>query len=333
MRRAGILIVGLLGGCFTKALWSGSSKPPPDPRPSGEAACALDLATPVAGRSLSFAVGRPEPRAPKRMGIEMGRGRTRLHLRRPFALAFAGGDLIDGRTPLSPESITVTFAQTRTSDGTRRAPALLRIEGSVPPDFASRVERCEEPAEPRTLDEVEDPRLRVQLGRGVDTLVGQFARAAPNEVIAWRGVEGPGDWRDALDEAHRSGSLAPLAPYRVIVRLWRGGAATCYRLRLDDIVLLSGIRFTGERFAWEGLFIASLELPDDAPAAAAILPSRLVYREYKQDPKSASAVIWRVLATPVAVAADLAVDGAIDAAADWLAEHDEAASITRPRKK
>lgn len=333
MRGAGILVLGLFSGCITQALWSNASKPPPDARPSGEAECALELATPVAGKSLSFAVGPPEPHAPKRMGIEMGRGRTRLHLRRPFALAFAGGDLLDGRTPLSPESVTVTFAQTRTSDGTRRDPALLHIEGNVARDFGSRVERCEEPAEPRTMDDVEDPRIRVQLGHGVDALVGQYARAVPNDVIGWRGVEGPGDWRDALDEAHRTGSLAPLSPYRVIVRLWRDGMTAGYRLRLDDVVLLSGVRFTGERFAWEGLFIASLELPADAPAATASLPSRLVYKEYKQDPKSASAVIWRVLLTPVTVAADLALDATGNAAAEWLEEHDEAASITRPRKK
>jgi len=329
MRGAGLLLVLLLSGCFTKALWSKSSEPAAPPKPTGEAECALDLAAPAPGsRSLSFAVGNPEPKAPKRMSIEMGRGRTCLLLRRPFSLSFAGIDLLEGHTAFPPGRVTVRFAQTRTENGTRRDPALLVIAGSVPDDFRARIEPCEDAEELHPLDEVGDPDVRVQLGHAIDALAGLVEEVRPTDVIAWRRVDGPGDWLDALDEAHQSGSIAPLQPYRVVARRWRDGQTTCYRMRLEDVVVAANMKFSGGDYEWAGLWIASLELPEDPAPAASDIASRLLYAEYKQEGKSAMADVWRVLLTPVALAADYGVAGL----EDWLEDGEEECSITRPRK-
>lgn len=333
MRGAALPLVVLLSGCITKALWSTPPDPPPSPKAAGRAECALDLATPAPGsRSLSFAVGKPDPEAPKRMSIEMGRGRTCLLLRRPFALAFAAADVLNGRTAFAPGSVAVSFAQTRTKHGTRRDPALLRIDAKVPDDFRSRIERCEDVEEHHSLDEVGDPDVRMRLGRGIDTLVGMLTEVGPTDVVAWRTVDGPGDWRDALDEAHRTCSLAPLRPYRVVARMWHDGTASCYRMRLEDVVVAGNMSFKGSDCEWTGLWIASLELPQVPAPAAADIPSRLLYAEYKQEGASASAAVWRVLLTPVTLAADFGIASGESWLGSWLEEHDEQASITRPRK-
>jgi hypothetical protein len=333
MRRAAIVLVGLLSGCVTKALWSTSSAERPPPEPAGKAECELDLAAPAPGsRSLSFAVGKPVPKAPKRMSIEMGRGRTCLLLRRPLALAFAGTDLVEGRTGFAPERVTVSFAQTRTKQGTRRSPALLQIEGPVPAELRARIERCEDPGERQPLDDVVDPDVRMRLGHAIDTLVGMVTEVRQSDVVAWRATEGPGDWRDALDEAHRTCSVAPLVPYRVVVRVWRNGGTSCYRMRLEDVVLAANITFRGGRYEWNGLWVASLELPEGPARGSAGIPSRLEYAEYNQEGKSAMADVWRVLLTPAAVAADLGLAGAASWADDWLESQDEETSITRPRR-
>jgi hypothetical protein len=327
MRRAGLLVLGILGGCFTKALWSGSAAPPP--KRAGEAECPLDLAVPVAGsRSLSFAVGAPQTAPPKRNRIEMGRGRNVLLLRRPFAFSFVGTDLVEGRTPLPPERITVNFVQTRTEDGTRRDPALLRVQGPVPEAFTARVERCGEPRERRTLDDVEDRNLRIQLGHGADALVALAAARTGTDVVAWYGVDGPGDWQAALREAQGTGSLAPVDPYRVTVRLWCGGTDSWFRLRLSDVVLAANMAFEGGRYTWEGLWVAALELPTGTAARSTGIPSRLHYAEYKQEGKSAGDVAWRALLTPLALAGDFGIAGM----EGWLAEDDESIAVTRPRK-
>jgi len=318
MRGLGLLLLGLLSSCITRALWSAPS-PGPEPKLVGEAECELALASVPRSESLAFSVEAP-PKPPKRMGIELGRGRTRLLLRNPYLLSFAGTDLLDGKTPLKPERVTVNFAQTRTKHGTRRDPALLRIEGKVPASFASRIEHCEDPEGRRTLEEVREPDLRVQLGHGIDALVALAAEPELGDVIAWCGVEGPGtDWRTALDLARARGSLAPLDPYRVVVRRWRGGAATCYRLRLDDVVLASSMSFAGSRYTWEGLWICSLELPEGPAETSVAIPARLRYREYKQE--GSGDLWWRVLLTPAALAADYGI-ASLD---HWLEENDDSA--------
>lgn len=330
MRRAGILLLGLLCGCITKALWSGQAITPRPPRRAGEVECELALGTPaLRSRTLAFAVTPPGKNAPKRMRTEVGRGRTCLLLRSPYAFSFAGSDILEGRTPLEPGHVTVNFAQTRTKNGTRRDPALLRIEGQTPSAFVSRIERCGEPAERHPLDEVDDPDLRIQLGHGMDALVALAAGARSADAVGWYGVEGPGAWQDAIGEACEKGSLAPLDPYRVIARLWRNGQASCFRLRLEDVVLASHMSFSRVSYTWEGLWIAALELPTGPATASAGIPSQLCYTEYKEHGKSYGGVVWRALLTPAALAADFGVAG-LD---DWLLAQSDDVSAPREKKR
>lgn len=317
MRGAGLLLLGLLCGCITKALWTAPSEPKP-PRLAGEAECDLDLVAPTGDRTLAFAVTPPATTPPRRMKTELGRGRTCLLLRNPYSLSFAGACVLKGETPFRPERINVNFAQTRTQHGTRRDPALLRIEGALPGAMASRIERCEEPAGRRTLEEVRDLGLRVQLGHGIDVLVSLAHDPRPTDVVAWCGVEGPApDWRAALDLARAMDSLAPLDPYRVVVRRWRDGGSACYRLRLADVVLAAQMSFAGGRYTWEGLWISSLELPKGPATASAGIPSRLRYTEYREEGKG-SDVAWRVALTPLALAADYGI-ASLD---DWIEGQD-----------
>jgi len=326
MRGTRFLLLGLLAsGCITKALWTTPSKPKA-PKLAGETECDLDLAAPGVEPALAFAVTAPKA-PPKRMRTELGRGRTRLFLRSPYSLSFAGTCILKGNTSFRPGSVTVNFAQTRTKEGTRRDPALLRIEGPMPDAVASRIEPCDEPPVRRTLEQVHDPDLRVLLGHGIDTLMS-LVDPKPADVIAWCGVEGPApDWRASLDLARARDSLAPLEPYRVVVRRWRDGASTCFRLHLADVILASEMSFQQGRYTWEGLWICSLELPEDAETASAGIPSRLRYTEYKLEGNGKD-IVWRVLLTPVALAADLEL-ARLD---DWL-DSDPYDTSARARKR
>jgi hypothetical protein len=318
MRGAAVLLLLVLPGCLTRALWSGHGAAPPPPKVRGELECALALAAPAEGSTrLAFAVA-PPAHPPKRMEIELSRGRTCLLLREPFSLSFAGTEILDGRTAFPPERVTVHFAQTRTKKGTRRDPALLRVEGTLPDTFSARVEPCEAPQMRHSLEEVRDEDLRVQLGHGIDTLLSTRVDPRPGDAVAWCGVEGPGDWREALDLAWARASLAPLEPYRVIARLWRDGKATCYRMPLSDVILASHMALAGSDYTWEGLYVCSLELPQKAAAPARTIPARLRYTELKEQPKDPD-LAWRVALTPLALAGDYGI-ARIDS---WLDAEDD----------
>jgi len=337
VRAVGLLAVGfLLCGCVTKALWA-PNRTHAHPRLAGEAECAVErIVEPRAPRpSIAFAITPPEDRPPKRMRRAFDAGWTWLFLRDPFAFSFAGRDLLQGCTPLRPGRVTVGFAQTRLSDGgVRRAPALLRIEGTVADgDLAACVERVPDRGAPgEELDALDDRDLRVRLGHGVDTLLELAEGPAPLETFAWIGVEGPegltDDWRGPLEEALRQQSREPLRPYRVIVRRRRaGGDLSCFRVPLAVVVVAAQISFAEEagsrRWTWEGLWIGELAAPDEEATPTAwqdVAQAHLHYQEYKQDPKyGAKGVIWRTLLTPLALTADYGI-GAID---DWLHEEDE----------
>ncbi len=275
------------------------------------------------------------------MRKDLSAGRTWLRLRDPFALSFAGSDLLRGQTPFRPEQVSVDFAQTNLAEGgVKRDPALLRLEGTIPRDaIASRVERVPQPAgEPRGLDQVSDRDLGVLLGHGMDTLVPMAEGSMPADVFTWFAVEGPAgpanDWRTALGLAQARGSLAPLLPYRVIVRRWRAmelGGPACFRVPLMDLVVASqmsiGTEEGGSRWTWEGLWIGALEPPADAASSADDVPSLLRYREYKQDEKyGTKGVLWRTLLTPLALTADYGI-WSID---DWLHRNDDDAPEPPP---
>jgi len=330
MRGAGILLLAICAsGCVTRALWEPRASYK-KPRPAGKADLGIErrVEEPAPLRTVAFAIEPPPKPAPKRMRKDLAAGRTWLRLKDPFSLSFAGGDLLRGQTPFRPERVSVEFAQTNLAEGgVTRDPALLRLEGAIPRDaIASRVERIPQPeGEPRGLDHVADRDLRVLLGHGMDTLVPIAQGSLPADVFAWFGVEGPSgpgaDWRAALGLARARGSLAPLLPYRVIVRRWRTmelGGPTCFRVPLADVVVASQMSVAPDgRWTWEGLWIGALEPPAEAASSADDVPSLLHYREYKQDEKYGTAgVLWRTLLTPLALGADYGI-WSID---DWLNE-------------
>jgi len=333
MRAAG-LVVGLLAcGCVTKALWK-PSRGHLHPRLMGEVDCAVErIVEPAAPRpAVVFVITPPEERPPSRLRRAVAAGQTSLFLRDPFAFSFAGSDLLQDRTALRPERVTLVFAQTRLSDGgVKRAPALLRIEGTVAEgDLAERVEQVPDSGLPaEELDALADRDLRVRLGRGVDILVELAVGAAPLETFTWLGVEGPAGltdgWRAALEEALRQRSREPLRPYRVIVRRRRAGEDPgCFRVPLADVVVAAQIlRGEGRRWTWEGLWIGEFGAPADGALPTAwqdVAQACLTYREYKQDPKYGTAgALWRTLLTPLALTADYGIE-AID---DWVHEEDE----------
>lgn len=330
MRGTGVLLLALCASaCVTRALWKPQASHR-KPRPAGEADLAIERRAeePARPGSVAFAIEPPAKKAPKRMRKDFSLGRTWLRLRDPFALSFAGTDLLEGRTPFLPERIAVDFAQTNLDGGgVKRDPALLRLEGSAPRQaITSRIERVPQPpGEPRGLERVADRDLRVLLGHGMDTLLPIAEVPMPSDVCSWFGVEGPAeDWRAALGLAQARGSLAPLLPYRVIVRRWRAmenGGPCCFRVFLADIVVASQMAVAPEgRWTWEGLFMGALEPPGEGAGPADRLPSLLVYREYKQDPKyGTTGVLWRTLLTPLALGADYGI-WSID---DWLHRNDD----------
>lgn len=332
MRGPAVLLLAICAsGCVTRALWK-PQESHRKPRPAGEADLAIERrAVPLAPPgAVVFAIEPAAKAGPKRLRKDLSAGRTWLRLRDPFALSFAGTDLLERRTPFLPERIAVDFAQTRLSEGgVKRDPALLRLEGRVPRDaFASRVEPLPQPSgEPRGLDHVADRDLRVLLGHAMDTLLPLAEDAMPSDVCSWFGVEGPAeDWRAALGLAQARGSLAPLLPYRVIVRRWRAmenGGPCCFRVPLADVVVAAQMAVAPEpggfRWTWEGLWMGAFESPGEG-APAHDLPSLLRYREYKQDEKYGTAgVLWRSLLTPLALGADYGIYS-LD---DWLDRDDD----------
>ena len=330
MRGAGIVLLAIcVSGCVTRALWEPRSSYR-KPRPAGAADLSIErlVEDPAPRRAVAFAIEPPAKAAPRRMRKDLAAGRTWLRLKEPFSLSFAGGDLLEARTPFRRDRVSVELAQTNLEEGgVRRDPALLRLEGAIPrEEIAARVERVPQPeGEPRGLDHVADRDLRVLLGHGMDTLVPITEGSMPADVFTWFGVEGPSgpgaDWRAALGLAQARGSLAPLLPYRVIVRRWRAmelGGPACFRVPLADVVVASQMSVSPEgRWTWEGLWIGAVEPPAEAVTSADGLPALLRYREYKQDGKyGTTGVLWRTLLTPLALTADYGI-WSID---DWLRE-------------
>lgn len=318
----------LAAGCATKALWS---HPPIEDRLSerGRVVCeVVSVArTPAADRTvarLAFEPKRPPRGLPRRLAEDVRKGRTWLELSVPTGISCAAYSLLAGRRPFTATHATVRFGQCELRNHrVLKELALLRIEGRTDPAaLAASCVRIGDPGlEVETLGSIEDPALRSLIGHG---LQGQMALLAAEES-GWRELDSvefagvvdetgrPVAWREALLEACAAESLAGLEPLSLVARHWRvGRGASWFRVPFPQILLLSQMRIDGSAFVWEGLWYATMARPH-AEVVAPAVPMRLEYVEYREDaPFGAGEIAWRLLLTPVALAADYAACSLVD---------------------
>lgn len=276
------------------------------------------------GLALSVRYDKANP--PERLSKDFQQGRGWLRIEKPRGFSFAVHDLLRREHVFVPGDASITFAQQRraSSSRPRREPALLRLEGDIhPDDIAPHLEVVPDPGfEIRGLGSFDDEDIRVLLGRGIDLLVGMAPPEAGGtdeyDTREWVAVvDGQGaevELTDALAEARRAVSLAPLRDHRVIVRRWRPRArprSTFFRVRLEHVLLASQMaakRKGGKyHWIWEGLWEGRME-----PAPAKIVPPgwedppRLTvsYKEYKEE-RRAGRAFWETLMSPLALGADV----------------------------
>lgn len=276
------------------------------------------------GLALSLRYDKANP--PERLSREFQEGRGWLRIEKPRGFSFAVHDLLRREHVFVPDDASVTFAQRRNAPAgrARREPVLLRLQGKLHSDeIAPHLEVVPDPGfEVQGLGAFDDEDIRVLLGRGIDLLVGMAPPEAGGtdeyDTREWVTlIDGQGAevaLTDALAEARRAVSLAPLRDHRVIVRRWRPRArprATFFRLRLEHVLLGSqmAVKRRGGQYhwIWEGLWEGRME-----PAPQKIVPPgwedppRLTvhYKEYKEE-RQAGRAFWETLMSPLALGADV----------------------------
>jgi hypothetical protein len=276
------------------------------------------------GLALSVRYDKANP--PERLARDFRQGHHWLYIRKPRGFSFAIHDLLRREEVFLPRAASVTFAQQRnvSSSGRRREPVLLRLEGTIASDdIAGYLEVVPDPGlEVRGLGSFENEDIRVLLGRGIDLLVGMAPPSAGGtdeyDTREWVAViDGQGTevgLTDALAEARRAVSLAPLRDHRVIVRRWRPRArprATYFRVRLEHVLLAAQMaarrRGAEYHWVWEGLWEGRMEpAPATVEAPGWDDPPRLTvhYKEYRQESQAGRA-FWETLISPLALGADV----------------------------
>jgi hypothetical protein len=276
------------------------------------------------GLALSVRYDKANP--PERLSKDFQKGHSWLHIENPRGFSFAVHDLLRREQVFLPSEASFTFAQQRdpSSKRERREPTLLRLQGDIHwDDIAAQLEVVPDPGlEVRGLGSFDNEDIRVLLGRGIDLLVGMAPPSAGGtdeyDTREWVAlIDGQGkevELADALDEARRAVSLAPLRDHRVIVRRWRPRArprATFFRMRLEHVLLAAQMatkrRGAEYHWVWEGLWEGRM---DRAPAPVEPPgwddPPRLTvqYKEYRQE-RYAGRAFWETLMSPLALGADV----------------------------
>ncbi|MHC4818975.1 MAG: hypothetical protein ACYTF8_13065, partial [Planctomycetota bacterium] len=263
---------------------------------------------------------------PERLSKDFQKGHRWLHIENPRGFSFAIHDLLRREQVFLPSEASFTFAQQRnaSSSGRRREPVLLRLEGDIhSDDIAAHVEVVPDPGfDVAGLESFDNEDIRVLLGRGIDLLVSMAPPSAGGtdeyDTREWVAlIDGQGaavELTDALNEARRAVSLAPLRDHRVIVRRWRPRArprAAFFRVRLEHVLLASQMaakRRGGEyHWVWEGLWEGKMEqapTPIEPPGWEDAPRLTVHYKEYRQD-RYAGRAFWETLMSPLALGADV----------------------------
>ncbi|MHC5029292.1 MAG: hypothetical protein ACYTGI_03175 [Planctomycetota bacterium] len=321
------ILLALLAACSTSPEKADMKKARPATKTLRQAELKIDRVSRIPdplGLALSVRYDKANP--PERLSKDFQKGNNWLHIENPRGFSFAIHDLLRREQVFLPREASFTFAQQRSASSSkrRREPVLLRLEGTIhSDDIAPHLEVVPDPGlEVRGLGSFDNEDIRVLLGRGIDLLIGMAPASAGGtdeyDTREWVALtDGQGtevDLTDALDEARRAVSLAPLRDHRVIVRRWRPRArprATFFRVRLEHVLLaaqMAAKRKGGEySWVWEGLWEGKMQ-----PAPAPIEPPgwedapklTVHYKEYRQE-RYAGRAFWETLMSPLALGADV----------------------------